>query len=482
MVSSLQWKRVTVVRERIEGHELFPLPLTVMERFLTWDDLPNYPKRFQIVMSLDGTLDPQAWKQSLDEAMLRHPMLLATIGDYDQRWEMPESPSYQVAWVDRQDQSQSPDNIDSKIHDDPAQVASLLAKIERQATSDSIANFRIAIIQNVTTTCIAFDVQHSACDGLGMRVLIEDLTARYDSLVEGNGENHRWRTLDQNRLLNRGECPAAKADASNRSSTWWEKLVHAYHFHFRGPAPLRRFGKRQRKLADSQSRESLIFRCRDLDLETMHQLRDNFIDNSIHVNEWAIAAFLETANEFKNREGSKRHRLRVSIPIDMRIRADVRLSATNKIGFAFIVSDQKLSGGGLALIASVKQQMEMIRKLNLGNDFVNLFQIAKNLGTVARAVMSWPISFATSVVTNLGDVTARQRRDKRDSHGRSTAGDLKLHALYGWPPIRPGTQMGIGLCRYNQRLSVSVVFDGWVFTEAEVDRLFEDYVSRLINF
>ncbi len=466
MDDPIQWQRIAIDRNKLEGLDCFPLQLTAMEKFFVWDEQPSYPKRFQIVVDCDGVLSGDQWIVALSETIYRHPMLVATIRDTDREWILPTSPAFEVAFIDSH-------SIEATASS-PSMIADLLSK--SSCRSGAIAsNLRVAVVQGSDSTVLAFDVLHAACDGLGMRVFIEDATTRYNAIVQEDESLQRWKRLDYDRLKHRNECPEYGQQSDMRATTLREKLVHAYHFHFRGPYPVK-------SVQDKSARKHpLTFRSRELCDETTSTMREYLTNQSAGINEWAAKCILESISEWQKRSQLKALRSRLMVPIDLRVWEDLRLSACNKIGFAFVVNEPNSANVDAGLLASCKIQFEAIKKLCLGADFVRMFDGAKRFGWLVRMILQRSNCLATAVLTNLGDVTARQRKG-RTVDKRSASGDLRLRAIYGWPPIRKGTQVGLGICRYDQRISIACVMDGYAFTEDEADEFFELLISKLIHF
>lgn len=463
MDERVEWQRISIDTSSIAGKELFPFPLTIMERFLVWDDSASYPKRFQIVVSCDGSLDVETWLQALKATLLRHPMLLARIDHYDRNWVFPEQSHIDFAVVDW-----ASIEVPSKIS--PDRIADAISLRSNDANED-VSNLRMAVVKQPYGISLAFDVYHPACDGLGMRMLIEDVTSYYNALMQNDESLCRWKNLEPSRLLDRGDLPAPKEKEGTRKTSLWEKLVHAYHFHFRPPSPIYR-GK-----STNETACQLQFRSCELNFEQNTELRDFFLKHSINANEWATYCLLETIRDCQLERSSKQSRARITIPIDLRVWDDLRLSGCNKIGFAFVVSPNDRTSKQ-ATLQNVKVQFEMIRTLCLGSDFVRIFQPFQNIGGFVRAVMRRLPCLATAVLTNLGDVTARQRKGRQSAGGRSSSGDLRLKSIHGWPPIRQGTQIGVGLCRYDQQLSIAAVFDGAALATSDIDLIFNRFVSK----
>ena len=58
---------------------IFPLPLVAFERYMLADDRPEYPMTFTLTLRLAGTVDREAFEAAVDEALARHPLLVALV-------------------------------------------------------------------------------------------------------------------------------------------------------------------------------------------------------------------------------------------------------------------------------------------------------------------------------------------------------------------------------------------------------------------
>jgi NRPS condensation-like uncharacterized protein len=502
MVDSIRWQRVAIDRSAIEGLDQFPLTLTAIERFFIWDHSAAYPKRFHIVVEFNGMIDDDKLITALAKAACRHPMLLAEVERYDRRWFIPQNPFIEVSINNfflphaggsesRQAEERrqalractspftplggSSDSEGRATNFNAAQLASLVSiDSARNETTQPAAGARIAVFKQHGSTSIVFEADHAVTDGLGYRMYVEDAMSCYSALANDDESLQRWRALQPERLQHRGECPEPKAEDKTRDTTLREKLIHAFHFHFLHP-----FGVRYRDCHKDRTARSLEFRSFDFDLEGHTELKDYFKRDEVSLDEWSIANLIATIEAWQQKTQGRSKRIRISLPINLRTWKDMRLSASNKIGFAFVVSPGKSANCFNDLMNSVAQQLEMIRELCLGRDLVRLLEGFQFLGGVIRFVMARLRSLATAVITNVGDLTARQRKSRDDADDKTRIGGMKLNAIYCWPPIRRGTQIGIGLCRFDRRLSVGSLFDRTKLSEADIDELFQGYVDRL---
>ncbi len=462
MSKRILWQQVEVSRSDIHGCDVFPLPLTIMEKFFIWDQSIQYPKRFQIIVECEGTINEEAWLQALKIAVARHPMLVANIDGNDQRWSLDGQLYFKVGFVDWRHKS------------DDCNVATVARWISEAAVTENSqipqTNLCVAVIHLANRMFLAFDVYHPCCDGLGMRIFIEDATSGYNSLVSTDGVEPRWKKLDAELLKKRHECPEPRVKDETRKTSIKEKISNAWHFHVLTPKPIA-------PTTQAAQAPSLDFKMFEIDMDEVDSLRNSMVNRSIQINEWAISCLMIQIQNWQRKNGGNSERIRIMLPIDLRVWDDLRLPACNKIGFAFLVNDSKTTMKADNVVDDVRRQLEWIRKLCIGSDFVRIFEPFSRLGWFVRWMMKRTKCFSTAVVTNLGDVTARQRKGRTESSKQSSAGDLRLLGIYGWPPLRPGTQCGIGICRYDKKLSLSAVFDRAAFTAEQSDEFFEEYIK-----
>jgi hypothetical protein len=207
-------------------------------------------------------------------------------------------------------------------------------------------------------------------------------------------------------------------------------------------------------------------------------------------NDLAVAAVLKLVHDWNQRlsipkksgKPLKAQRLRVMIPVDLRSIQDMRMPAANRLGFGFVVADSKTCSDRQTLIKRVYEQTKALRQFGLGWDFPEIFNSLSRIPMLAKWIPRIPLNGATAVVTNLGDLTRRHRRQlaaMEDLYPR--CGDLKLEAVFCVPPLRPKTLMGIGLCRCGDTLAIGLILDGSRFTHTDADKLIECYVNILVT-
>lgn len=442
----------------IEGRAYFPLPLVPMEQFMLWDDSPAFPKRFRVVTEFRGEVDVAKLDEAIAKSILRHPLLLAQIdlSSVPPAWVLPEHPRIRWVWGE-----------------EAWQVCP--AALTRQATDSG--NLRIWGGAKDGKAHLTFEVHHAACDGLGLRQFVGDILRYYDFLHHTPSQtSHTTPTLtrlEPERLRHRGVFKRPGPDGNSRPTSLWEKLTQAYDFHCRGPVPLSgTLGKHPA----SRPPQPHHYLRQQLDPEATQRLLlawEKYGDASSTVNDRAIARLLDVMAEWNLRAGRAplTQRLRVMMPVDLRNHADGRLPAANRLGFGFLISDLASCRDPAGLGRSISAQTQAIRRLSLGFDFLEIFGFLAASPRLARWIVQRPRCMATAVLTNLGDVSRRHRKVLIDQSAPLRIGNLELESVVGFPPLRPKTHLGVGLCRSARGLTVGLVADAQHFTEEDCQEL-----------
>ncbi len=520
--------RFPIPRESLQGIDTFPLPLTGIEHFWLWDDTSQYPKRFRVALQFVGTIDWDAWNDALRLAVSRHPMLVAHLTSIKPlQWVIPTDPAIRVCWgkgdfgtspfestmdltkeaglriwggeVDENHPNAKPEPTalatgTSRSNPEPMALATG-SELQAVAKSTPEASaYGSSIPAPKSRYFFVVECHHAVSDGLGLRQCVAEWIVIYDRLTtqstkddrEGKGKLVK---LDPSRLADRGVVKRPLPTADSRPPTFLESLKLALYF----------LGFSPKKLASISSNtraNNHIHRVHILSPEETESVLNVDDIGSATFNDLAVAAVLKAVDKWnqnrwnqcqtpngKNKKPLKPQRLRVMIPVDLRSIQDMRMPAANRLGFGFVVADSKVCLDRQALIARVVEQTKALRQFGLGWDFPELFNVVSRMPKIAKWITRIPLNGATAVVTNLGDLTRRHRRQLAamdDLYPR--CGDLKLEAVFCVPPLRPKTSLGIGLCRCGDSLAIGLIVDGSRFSEEDTTKLLDSYVQTLITF
>lgn len=458
---------IAIPHNEVHGREHFPLPLVPMEQFMFWDDTVDYPKRFRVILDLRGDLKLEFLQAAILRAAVRHPMTVARLNDATKppQWLIPERPEVPFRW------------LEASWSDPPFPDAWDL-------TQES--GVRVWVSQSTEQTYqVSFEVHHATIDGLGLRQFVADMIIAYDHACTGYESEPDLKKLIPDRLLERGVFTRPKPTEDSRPTTTREKIKHAYSFHFRGPTAL---SASKNKPSNSKSTRRHIYRRVVLDQEQRDAweaslrpgaYRDtNENETSSSLNDLIVARFLQVIAEWNRTHGKApaQQRLRVMIPTDLRGFSDGRLPAANRFGFGFVVTDVESCSNLQRLVDQVTEQTQAIRKYSLGLDFVEIFGAFTAFPGLAKRLVRIPRCMATGVLTNLGDLSRRHRRSLVDASESIRIGNTTLESVTCFPPLRPKTVVGIGVCGTRDSFTVGIVLDAKHGTVQDADALLAEMV------
>jgi hypothetical protein len=476
---------ISINPSQIESKEIFPLPLVAMEYFWLWDDTPSHPKRFRIVIELSGIVNVLRLQQSLELAIVRHPLLISVIESRgaQKQWAIPSEPKLGWQWNGSPwQESPFPDEWDLTTE----------------------GGLRIWGSQHHDTAEISFETHHAVSDALGLRQFLRDFFVAYDELTKDPACSPKLPPTAYDRLKDRGHFFRPTPTADSRSTTTWEKIVGAYHFHFRGPIPIaaskgsgssrdgrgrhyyfrHTFDRKQtERIEQRQAEQALQIFGTNPHSNDLSNERPSLVDSLSTFNDAAIVHMLQVLAVWNREQGSAsaNQRLRIMVPTDLRAPRDSRLSATNRLGFGFVVAATKDCSDFSTLLRSVQLQTLSIRKYRLGLDFVEIFGLLAKYPKMAEWLIRRKRCLATGVLTNMGDSFGRFRKHFDSVEGRFRVGDVFVESFAGYPPLRPKTHVGMGMSRCAGRLTMGLIIDSQRFSREQAAQLSHRWVQKWLD-
>lgn len=452
--------RVSIPRDQVLGEDLFPMPISAMERFMIWDHSEQYPSWFRIELALEGQLNKPVYAKALQIALARHAMLLACfrLEQGTEVWDL--APMTTLHVTQRQE---SPETIECDSMETEGGVG--------------LVHWIVTDSDRVT---LGFDVNHSRIDGQGIRTFLRDLLLAYHQLcADGSDESVSLPLLDPSKLLVRHSVVRPPTSARSRPTNTWEKIRQAFLFHtckplrLRGEAIADGFTRSNREVRVTReviaTREigpnisacsPAIFRNVFSSEETIaiHQVlrRERWLLNDV-----AVTLMIQTTLEWSETAGSKLP-IRVMVPCDLRRKDDRTLPGCNKLSFSFVVGERKHSRTFEATYELVRKQTQRIHGLQLAFDFAETLE-ALNKSSFLRVRLKKSLekdrTLATAVLTNTGDASRRIRKLFAQRDGKPLIGNLIFHDIIGIPPLRRGTAWGVGITESKNALSIASHLD-----------------------
>ena len=205
----------------------------------------------------------------------------------------------------------------------------------------------------------------------------------------------------------------------------------------------------------------------------------------VSLNELAAAALFAALHEAVPREAlaGPRRVIRLSIPVNLRQPADRRTPAANVVSMVFLDRPAAAIADPPRLVASIHEEMQLIKRLGLGLTFIFTLAAARlTPGGVAKLVRNRSTA-ATALFTNLGRVLRRPQRIASRGGRRHDdfirVGQSRLVAVEGLAPLRRGTAVALAAIEYAGRLAFTLRYDPAAITAATATRLRDDFAACL---
>jgi NRPS condensation-like uncharacterized protein len=396
-------------------------PLTPLERFLWSCHDKTHSMVIRAVLHFTGEVDAERLMQAYREVLQRHPLLRSRIvgTGSSARWQE-DSVVSDLALVQKDDLRDSP-SVDQ----------------------DAAIRTRVAIGDHRTIACC--DLQHTCCDGQGARQLIAEWWMIYDHLLRG--KSPVLTRLDPARLAARGDIAPRRGE---QRVDFWQGLRNFY-VTIRGRTA--RLPRRDRRKSKETSDGLLVERI--IERHEMAAVRGRLKSSDATINDLGLAASL-LAFRKNFAQLAENHYLTVANPVDRRTISDLRLSAANRWGLAFLrrkVADcEELS----SLLRSLHGEMQYVKSHHVADEFLRGLTLASRVSWGLRLVQSARLFTPTFQFTCVGESTRTTRNILSVADGSTMAGQLQLNGIAAYAPPAPNVPLSVCFLETNDRLSITV--------------------------
>jgi hypothetical protein len=235
--------------------------------------------------------------------------------------------------------------------------------------------------------------------------------------------------------------------------------------------------------ARQEDRQLLEFEIATLSSEETTALRRVAVEQGATTNDLVIRDLLLVLRNWNRREANDAQadsgagRMRINVPVSVRMRAEANMPAANRIGYAF-VTDERTSGDDPGqLLSVVREETRRIKEWKLALYFLGGLAFASSLPGVIGWAMRRKRSFATAVLSNVGRYFPDPARKHRGE--RWQCGDLTLQWVGGVPPVRQLTSASVIVIEYAGETSFCLRTDPRVFDMASTRRLLNELVEQV---
>ena len=456
----------------------FPIRLVPFEALIWHDDQGGYPMVYPIVGEMTGEVDRGVAQQALEVVCRRHPLLAARV--IDRRGSL--------SWVEGPEASDRANAIEWREGESVYQ-----RPIDLRVSSGVIVEF----VRGADRWRMAWHFHHCCCDGVGAAVAVGEWLLIYDAMIRGEDWQEGVKGLDERSLALRGRVrrhrssrpPAATGEGSIRPGlARWPGRFREFRTHASiGWRVLRTtpvcVEARRDSLSLESSKKLPTLRVRHLGEAECESLRRASLRAGATVNDLLLVALMITIRDWniEVKSSGGLMSIRVLMPTNQRVSSDRGLSAANVLGYAILdrLIDHRAEPG--ELLRGVRDETAAISKYNLSSQFMTNIAIASKWPWLLKLGLRRRGGWATVVLSNLGEVGRRARGAYRWEGDRVATGGLRLTSLYGAPPLRPGTRMGIGVSSYRRRMALAAFVDPRYFSESEQEELLDRLITKLIE-
>jgi len=436
-----------------------PLQLTHFEELMYWENHPAYPCNVFVRARFSGKLHRGDVETALLLALGRHPLLRSKIERRGRRWfwvlseEKPE-----LTWTDL---PHGPgDDFPSSTHINLQEEIGL----------------RVCVHSGTQTSDMTLQFHHSCCDGAGFLAFLQDWLVFY--------ARQRGAELDESRLPNYD--PRRLSNRARYGLTWWKLLKllprqliglqGVKQFMARAPQPLHPHSAHptgQSPPAQYPSGARHVFTVDEtIRFRQIAQLQ-NVTTNDLLARNLFLAIF-----QWRQEQGLgiDHEWLRMMVPMDLRTAADREMPAANIVSSVFLDRRSIDSMDSEQLLASIHDEMQLIKRNQLGLTFLFSLRLFDWLpGGIRKSVKTdrCTISF---IFTNVGKALARTPLPKRS--GRLLAGDVMLEGLQALVPLRPYNCAAFCVHQYAGKLVMDLHYDSGVLASDHARRIIENFVAQ----
>ena len=127
----------------------------------------------------------------------------------------------------------------------------------------------------------------------------------------------------------------------------------------------------------------------------------------------------------------------------------------------------------------MSQATDGIKYHQLGRQFMDTAEFAANGQAILKFLLRRDRCNATTILSNVGDPSRRFTASFPRDKGRVVAGNLRLEAISGVPPMRLKTHATLAIFSYLRNLTLSVRCDPYRFSPEDAQAFIQMYADQL---
>lgn len=446
--------------------DVFPLPLTPIEELLLSEDLPGSRQTFMLELSCDGEVDRASLEVGLDQALLRHPLFTARLERRAfgrPRWVHPGTMRPRVLWSGLE--------------------APLEFKEDEHLDLEQEAGLRVYIQVGAGRTRFTVLFHHACCDAYGALQFLYDV-------VVGYARHHAplspdlptYRPLTPALLVQRGNVRVSVPRGWER----WRFLrtVAGLTFRLLVQRPLPPAVPPRSVPAATRPLPFPATLTRTLDRRIFRELRRVARRSGTTVNELLTRELLLVARDWVGARTRLRaaDRLAIMLPTNLRNLDHDGIPAANVVGCIVCNRRADECADPARLLRSIREELEFARNSRFGALFLLWIDGLRRVPGLLRAVHAWGGTFATFVLSNVGDpLRAIRAGGPTTADGDPIFANLILRDVSAASPPPPQTPAAFTLWQIDDALRVGLRCNPRLFARDDAEALLDLFAARIVS-
>ena len=434
-----------------------PWLLTPLERFLLSCDTASSPMMIRVVLRFTGNCCVDQLRDSLQRAIVRHPLLSCRLGKATGR----------PAWIFGEPEPVKVTRTSGTVFETETGPVTNTINLNRST------GLHAEIRELDNGVKVFLDAHHAVTDGNGLRQMITDWLHLYHCGVTGTAI--RLPVLDPNRLARR-DCfpqPAAVSPISlreavrnflltvrGRTARWMR--IRAVTMH--APESWRGYSVEQ-----------------ILTVEQSDRLHEKLAAWKVTLNDLVLACCMSTFAGVAPGV-SNSHRITIMNPTDLRMPSDRSLPAANRFGIAFLRRRPVECIHPEEILRGLQDEMSYVRSNYIGAEFLKGLAAASRYQFGIALIRRLGFFVPSMQWTCLGDVTRGAKRLLPWKNGVLSTGGLTLESATGFAPCAPGVPLSVAACETGRRIALTVHSSPIFLTDDETRTFAEKLLEQICEF
>ncbi len=411
----------------------------------------------RVVLRFTGNCSVDQFRQSLQRAIIRHPLLSCRLGNEKGR----------PAWIFGESEPVKVTRTSGSVFESETGPVTKTINLERSV------GLHTEIRELDDGIKVFLDAHHAVTDGNGLRQMITDWLHLYHCGVTGSAI--RLPVLDPDRLEHRDRYP----QPTTVSPIGLREAIRNFLVTVRGRTA--RWARRDSG-SDRRAKASQGFYVEHLLTgEQSDQLHERLSAWKITLNDLVLACCMGTFARVSPKT-SDSHRITIMNPTDLRTPSDRSLPAANRFGIAFLRRQHSECLHPETLLRGLHDEMSYIRSNYIGAEFLKGLAAASRFRFGIGLIRKLGFFVPSMQWTCLGDVTRGAKRLLPWKNGVLSTGGLTLESATGFAPCAPGVPLSVAACETGRRIALTVHSSLIFLTDDETRTFAAELLEQICAF